>query len=142
MYLIRSMAKVWGMQNSDIGRKMNLPRETVRDVVNRKTWAKLPPSNPEAVELWLKRLQKWSRCQECGNRLAEEHLWGPFGPVDVGCIPCVNEQGCPKAQDPVGTSWSYCVCYRTGVRPRGQDEQDAGQGKSVMVPELLCASGT
>jgi hypothetical protein len=97
VYLIRSMAKVWGMQNSDIGRKMNLPRETVRDVVNRKTWAKLPPSNPEAVELWLKRLQKWSRCQECGNRLAEEHLWGPFGPVDVGCIPCVNEQGCPKA---------------------------------------------
>jgi hypothetical protein len=140
VYVIRAYARVLGMRNSDIGRKMGFPRETIRDIVNRKSWANLPPSDPESVELALKRLQQWSRCQECGQKLAADHIWGPFGPVDMACIPCVNdERACPKAQDPTGTPWAACVCYRTGVRPHGQD---AGQGEAVLVPELLQSTGT
>ncbi len=59
VYAIRSMAAVWGMSNADIGRWFALPRETVRDIVNRKTWNNLPASTPENVELWAKEMVEW-----------------------------------------------------------------------------------
>lgn len=36
--LIRSMSKVLGMSNAAIGRRVGMPRTTVRDIVLKKTW--------------------------------------------------------------------------------------------------------
>lgn len=38
VWVIRSMSRVLGLSNAEIGRRFNLSRETVRDIVNRKTW--------------------------------------------------------------------------------------------------------
>lgn len=50
--VIRSLHKVMKLSMTEIGRRFGVPRETVRDIVNRKTWKHIPASEPEpeAVE--------------------------------------------------------------------------------------------
>jgi hypothetical protein len=38
VWVIRSMSRIWGLSNAEIGRRFGLSRETVRDIVLRKTW--------------------------------------------------------------------------------------------------------
>lgn len=38
VWVIRSMSRVLQLSNAEIGRRFGLSRETVRDIVNRKTW--------------------------------------------------------------------------------------------------------
>lgn len=61
--VIRSMNKVWNLSNAEIGRRMNLPRTTVRDIVNRNSWRYTPPSDPETVERLVRELKEWHGCQ-------------------------------------------------------------------------------
>jgi DNA-directed RNA polymerase specialized sigma24 family protein len=35
---MRSMHKIWGLSISEIARRRGLPRETVRDIIRRRTW--------------------------------------------------------------------------------------------------------
>lgn len=41
VWVIRSMSKILGLSNAEIGRRFGLSRETVRDIVIRKTWKHL-----------------------------------------------------------------------------------------------------
>ncbi len=38
VYVMRSLHKEWGLTNAEIGRRFGVPRETVRDVVRRRSW--------------------------------------------------------------------------------------------------------
>jgi hypothetical protein len=42
--VIRSMHGVWGLSNAEIGRRLEVPRTTVRDIVRRLTWVHVPPA--------------------------------------------------------------------------------------------------
>lgn len=35
---MRSMNRVWGLSIAEIARRRNMPRTTVRDLINRRTW--------------------------------------------------------------------------------------------------------
>ena len=41
VYVIRALHRVMGFTMTEIGRRYGLPRETIRDIVNRKTWKHL-----------------------------------------------------------------------------------------------------
>ena len=41
VFVIRSVHKFMGLTMTEIGRRYGVPRETIRDVVNRKTWRHL-----------------------------------------------------------------------------------------------------
>ena len=41
VFVIRSMHRVLGLTMTEIGRRFRVPRETVRDIVNRKSWKHL-----------------------------------------------------------------------------------------------------
>lgn len=47
--VIRSLHKIMKLSMTEIGRRFGVPRETVRDIVNRKTWKHIPASEPEPV---------------------------------------------------------------------------------------------
>ena len=36
--VIRSLSSIWKLSNAEIGRRFGVPRETIRDIVNRKSW--------------------------------------------------------------------------------------------------------
>lgn len=36
--MIRSMYNVWGLSIGEVARRWSLPRETVRDIIKRRTW--------------------------------------------------------------------------------------------------------
>lgn len=45
-FVIRAVHKICGLSSTEIAHKYGVPRTTVSDVLNRKTWAKLPVGQP------------------------------------------------------------------------------------------------
>jgi len=47
--VIRSMSSQLGMSNAAIGRRLGVPRETIRDIVLRKTWKETEHATEDSV---------------------------------------------------------------------------------------------
>lgn len=56
--VIRSLSSVDGLSNAEIGRRVGRSRETIRDIVLRKTWKSIKPSDPELVRKLLDSLRE------------------------------------------------------------------------------------
>lgn len=56
--VIRSISSIDGLSNAEIGRRMGRSRETIRDIVLRKTWKSVKPSDPELVKKLLNSLRE------------------------------------------------------------------------------------
>jgi hypothetical protein len=41
VFMIRFLARAEGLGNAELGRRFGVPRETIRDIVNEKTWRHL-----------------------------------------------------------------------------------------------------
>lgn len=61
--VIRSLSRVSNLSNAEIGRRMSLPRTTVRDIVNRHSWRNVPAADPETVERLVRELKEWHAWQ-------------------------------------------------------------------------------
>jgi hypothetical protein len=79
--VIRSMSGVLNLSNAEIGRRVDLPRTTVRDINKRHSWRNIPPSDPETVERLVRELKEWHECQAESVLLGVEPATLPQDPT-------------------------------------------------------------